>query len=157
MICRTILYMLELKPLSEPAACRCFSVPFLARERHHCTFAQASWDAAGSILRQDMGLCWQEHCKWEQTPCIARGCLLSLGYLQHLLPVQDCNLRSVPKISKRGDGVHSCVGCTRGKSPFPPSRSATTLDPAELPSPAASPPRALAHIIWELISSAGMF
>lgn len=155
MICRTVLWVLEPKPLSQPAACRL--VPFLALERRHCTLAQASWDAVGSVLGQDMGLSWQEHRKQEQTPCVARGCLLSLGYLQRLLSFQACNLLSVRKISKRGDGMCSCVGCTRGKSPFPPSCSATTLDPTELPSPEASPPRPSVHIIWELISSVGMF
>lgn len=86
-ISRTILYMLEPKPLSRPAACSL--VPFLA------SFARAAGDAAGSIPGQDVGLCWQEHHEWEQTPCVARGCLLSLGYLHPLPSFQAGNLLSV--------------------------------------------------------------
>lgn len=37
------------------------------------------------------GLCWQEHLKQEQTPCV-RGHLLSLGYHQHLVCLQACDL-----------------------------------------------------------------
>lgn len=70
MISRTILFMLKPKLLNQPAACRL--VPFLALEKRHCSFAQAAGDAVGSVLGQDMGLCWQEHRKWEQTPCVAR-------------------------------------------------------------------------------------
>lgn len=140
MISRMILYMLEPKPLSRPAACRCFLVRFLALERHHCNFAQASWDAVGSILRQDMGLCWQEHRKWKWTACIACVCLLSLGYLQHIPSFQACNLLSVCKISRRGDGMCRCMGCIRGKSlslchaPLPPliPQSSLLLKPCHL-------------------------